>query len=84
MNHTRQIKITAIRHRLLRLRSSAVSAHCAVCGREVETLAAAQAAEVLEVETDRLNLFIADGRVHAIGTVSGSLRICKDSLFPRQ
>lgn len=84
MKKMRHIKVTSTRHRSARLHSIAVRAHCPVCGREVETLAAVQAAEVLEVETDQLTHFIADGRVHAMETVSGSLRICKDSLFLRQ
>lgn len=82
MTHTRQLKITTIRRRLLRLQSAAVCAHCPVCEREVATLAAAEAAGILEVEAETLSRLIAAGQVHAIETVSGSLRICQNSLFP--
>jgi hypothetical protein len=35
----------------------------------------------LDVNERTLNRSIAEGHVHAIRTVSGSLRVCKDSLF---
>jgi hypothetical protein len=75
------LKITANKRRLVRYRQLAVRAVCPVCAREVETLSAAQAAEVLEVAAPQLDQLIAEGLVHAIATVSGSLRICQDSLF---
>jgi len=58
-----------------------VRAHCPVCEREVETLTQKQAAEVLEMNDQTLAGFIAAGQVHAMRTVSGSVRVCKDSLF---
>jgi hypothetical protein len=59
-------------------------ARCPVCGREVETLSAAQAATVLEVDAQALAQFAADRRIHAIPTISGSLLVCRDSLFPTE
>jgi len=55
--------------------------HCLACEREVELLTKAQAAELLDVGAPVLDLFISAGQVHAIKTISGNLRICKDSLF---
>jgi len=83
MKRTRRVKITTIRRRLLCLQPSVIRTHCPICEYEVETLAAAQAAEVLEVDVNTLNRLIADGRVHAIETVSGSRRVCQDSLFAK-
>lgn len=81
MKHTSQVKITTIRRRLLRLQSVTATARCPICECAVATLAAAEAAQVLEVEAETLSRLIAAGQVHAIQTVSGSLRICQNSLF---
>jgi hypothetical protein len=83
MKRRRKVKITTTRRRKLDLTQIVIRAHCQVCGREVETLNAAQAAAVLEVDAQRLAHLVAEGRVHAIESVSGSLRICKESLFIR-
>lgn len=56
---------------------------CQVCAREVELLTRDGAAEVLEVGLSALDDFISAGRVHAVETASGSVRVCKDSLFAR-
>jgi hypothetical protein len=83
MKLTRRLKITITQHRVVKLSPVFLRAFCPVCAREVETLSAAHAAEVLEVGAPWLDQSIAEGRVHAIATVSASLRICRDSLFPR-
>ena len=44
-------------------------------------LTAGEAAAVLEVDDCTLDRLIAAGEVHALQTVSGNLRVCKDSLF---
>jgi hypothetical protein len=79
----RRIKITATRRRSWRSPQPAVRALCPDCGREVETLTTAQAAEALEVDAQAMLDLIEAGRVHALATVSGSLRVCRDSLFAR-
>lgn len=81
MKEIRRLKITATKRRLARYRQPAIRAFCPVCAREVETLSGAQAAEVLEATAPQLDQFIAEGLAHAIATVSGSLRICRNSLF---
>ncbi len=81
MKQTQRIKITTTYHRIPRVRPALVCAHCSMCGREVETLAQSQAADVLEISRQALNDLIAAGQVHALPAVSGSLRICRDSLF---
>ena len=58
-----------------------VRAFCAVCNREVPTLTCAQAAEFLEINEQDLAELIAAGKVHATRTVSGTFRICQDSLI---
>ena len=44
-------------------------------------LTRAQAAGVLEIDARALNQLVAEGQIHAMLTVTGSLRVCKDSLF---
>jgi predicted site-specific integrase-resolvase len=44
-------------------------------------LTSAQAASVLEVDTGAVKQLLADGQIHAVQTVSGHIRVCKDSLF---
>jgi hypothetical protein len=83
MKRKRTVKITTTRRRKLSLTQTAIRVHCPTCGREVETLDAAQAAAILEVDAQTLSQLVAEGRVHTIQSVSGSLRICKDSLFTR-
>lgn len=81
MKQTQRINITTTHRRILRVRPALVSAPCPICCREVETLAQSQAAGVLEVGRQSLDDMIGAGLIHAIRTVNGNLRICKDSLF---
>ena len=83
MNQTYKVKITAIRRRILRYQPPAIPALCPVCAREVETLSTGEAAAVLEVDDRTLDRLLAARQIHALRTVSGSLRICRDSLFSR-
>ncbi|HZS06076.1 MAG TPA: hypothetical protein VFD58_14650 [Blastocatellia bacterium] len=82
MKRTRKVTITTTRRRTLRVQP-AIRARCPVCQHEVETLATAHAAEVLEIDAETLNRLVAAGRVHAIETVSGSFRVCQESLFSK-
>jgi hypothetical protein len=84
MNRKLTVKITTTRRRKLSLAQTVIRVRCPVCGREVEMLDAAQAAAVLEADAETLSQLVAEGRVHTIESVSGSLRICKDPLFTRQ
>ena len=54
---------------------------CPVCGREVEMLTCAESIKILEIENQMLEALIAAGKVHTTETVSGNLRVCKESLF---
>lgn len=80
MKHTRKVKIITARRSSWR-EPPLLRAHCPVCEREVETLTIAQAVEALEISGQMFDGLIAGGLVHAIRTVSGSFRVCKDSLF---
>ncbi len=82
MKPNRTARITITRRRTLRFQIPLIRARCPVCAREVETLSAAQAAEALEVQPIILGQMIGDGVIHTISVVSGSLRICRNSLFP--
>ena len=81
MTVKRRIKITATQIRRQRIHSLGIRVFCPSCAQEVETLGAGAAAEVLEVSAAALASLIAAGQVHAMETVSGSRRICQDSLF---
>lgn len=73
--------ITTIRQQMAREPESPLRARCSACKREVETLTTTQAAIALEVSERTLTGLVAQGHVHAIPTVSGGVRVCKDSLF---
>lgn len=81
MKEVRRLTLTVTRRRTLRVQFLPVRARCPVCACVVDTLDAAQAAAVLEVTPPQFQLLLADATVHALPTVSGSLRICQDSLF---
>jgi hypothetical protein len=82
MKRSRKLKITTTHSRVLSTQSISIRAHCTACDREVETLTVAHSASILEVDPTTLTQLISDGLVHAIPTVTGSLLICRDSLFP--
>ena len=81
MKLSQRITVTTTHRRILRVQPARVRAPCPVCGREVETLAQSQAAEVLEISQQALDNLIAAGLIHAIPLVSGGCLICRDSLF---
>jgi hypothetical protein len=76
-----KVKITAIRRRLVKVNAASVSARCSICGQDVQTLTKTEAAAVLEIDQRELEHLVTEGSVHAISTISGNLRVCKDSLF---
>jgi hypothetical protein len=77
------VKITAIRRRLIKVTAVTLSARCSICEREVETLTKTEAAAILEIDDRQLEHLITKGSLHVMSTVSGSSRVCKDSLFRR-
>lgn len=76
-----KLKIISASRQTIRPAGRSLSARCPICEREVEMLTGAQAAVVLEIDCQTLDRLVADGRIHALQTVSGSIRVCKDSLF---
>ena len=83
MKQRLKVKVTNVRRQRISMLAVTLRALCQACRREVETLARFQAAEILEVEDQVLSAMILTGHVHAFETVSGSVRICKDSLFSK-
>lgn len=73
--------ITKVKRQTVLSQATNLRVHCPACERDVETLNRSQASEILGVCGQELEEFIAAGHVHAIKTISGSLRVCKDSLF---
>ena len=78
-----KLKITSASRQTVRLTSRSLNARCPVCRREVEMVSSAEAAAILEVDLGTLYRLVASGCVHRIQTVSGAVRVCKDSLFSR-
>ncbi len=83
MTVRRRLKIIVTQTRRLRVPASGLRAFCPQCAREVETYSVAEAAEVLETDTHTLHQFISGDGIHALPTVSGSWRVCRNSLFPQ-
>lgn len=81
LKEIRRITITTTRRRTLRIQSVEFRTICPICEREVATLTPGEAGAVLEVDALALGRLLSAGTVHVVQTVSGSLRICHDSLF---
>jgi hypothetical protein len=77
---TTKLKITTTRKRTINISISRGRAFCADCNGEVQTLTSREAAEFLGTREQEIEDLIAVGKVHKIRTVSGSFRVCKDSL----
>ena len=76
-----RLKITAASRETVRPARPPLSARCPACGREVEMVTEGEAAGILQVDGPALARLVADGRVHAVRTVSGNALVCKGSLF---
>ena len=75
--------ITKVMRERVTLATAGLAVPCPICQRDVEILNSSQAAAILEVEEESLGALITSGEVHEIRTVSGSLAVCKDSLWQR-
>jgi hypothetical protein len=78
-----RLKITADSRQTVRLAGRVLSVRCPACEREVEMITEGEAAGILQVDGAALDRLVAAGHVHTVQTVSGRLRVCKDSLFIR-
>jgi hypothetical protein len=76
-----KLRITTSSRQVIRVFGQSLRARCPICEREVEMLTRAQSAEALEIDGQTFDSLLAAGRLHTIQTVSGSLRVCQDSLF---
>lgn len=76
-----KLKITSASRQTIRLRGEGLRARCLACGREVEIVTEAEAQRILQVDGLTLDGLAAAGHLHTIQTVSGNLRVCKDSLL---
>lgn len=78
----KRLKVTITRvRRPVGQQEQLLSGPCPECLCEVALLTPLQAAEALEVSLPTLASMVSAGRVHGVETVSGSVRICRDSLF---
>ncbi|MEN3333666.1 MAG: hypothetical protein V7641_3031 [Blastocatellia bacterium] len=76
-----RLKVTTIRRVIVRAEPFCFRARCQVCNCDVEMLSVDRAREVLAIDDGAFNGLLADGIVHFIRTVSGSLWVCKESLI---
>ncbi len=83
MGRSLKVTITSVRRCTVRPLGGVLRARCAVCEREVELVSRAQAIVILGGDGHSLDRFVAGGLVHSLRTVSGSVLLCKDSLFLR-
>lgn len=75
-----KMKITTVRQQTIASAVEALRLACPVCEREVEMLTSAQAISILGVDHQTLGHLVDAGQVHSVQTVSGNIRVCKDSL----
>ncbi len=78
-----KMKITTVSEQTIKTPSIVVRAMCPACEREVETLTEQEAARFLEIDEPAMSSLVAAADVHTVQTVSGNLRVCKDSLFTK-
>ena len=79
-----KMTITTVRRQTIASAADALRLACPVCKREVEMVTNAQAISILGIDHQTLGHLVAAGQVHTVQAVSGNIRICKDSLFPRK
>ncbi len=84
MKERRWIKITTTRRRILRVQPINARVHWPVCNCLVETRNFPEPIDALQIKEHVLSHLINGDQVHTITTVSGSFRVCRDSLFIRQ
>lgn len=75
----RRIEITAFEHE--RILVHGILTHCPVCRAHSELLTLSQAAALAQVELQRIDSWLADGRMHSAATPDGEHRICRNSLL---
>ena len=81
----RRLTLTSVRRRVLLGGGGgggATRVPCPVCGEEVEAVTPEEACALLRIGEEALGRLLDVGLVHAIRTVSGSVWICRRSLFP--
>jgi len=76
-----KMKVTTFRQQTVVSVSEPLRLSCPICERDVEAFTARQAIGILEVSLEALDRLIGAGQVHAMRTITGSLWVCRDSLF---
>lgn len=74
----RKLKLTITK---IRRRSNNLSVFCPACGIETEMLTAVECVGFLKIEDREFKDLINIGAIHSFETVTGSLCVCKNSLF---
>jgi hypothetical protein len=76
----RKLKLTITK---IRRPANNLRIFCPACGIETEMLTAGECAGFLKIENREFDDLINTRKIHAFETVTGSLRVCKNSLFRR-
>jgi hypothetical protein len=79
-----KVKITTVRHQSVKVSAGDLRAYCVLCGREVEFVSQARAAEILSVTISTLQVLIASGEAHGVEASTGAMWVCADSLGLRE
>ena len=81
MKRKLKLTVTKIYRQTVAERVISLRAFCPICKFETEMISLADSAVFLEIEDRMIEGLIALGKVHAVKTMSGNLRVCKKSLF---
>lgn len=81
MKRKLKLTVTKIYRQTAAERVINLRAFCPICKFETEMISLADSAVFLEIEDRMIEGLIALGKVHAVKTMSGNLRVCKNSLF---
>jgi hypothetical protein len=79
-----KMRVTTVRQQTIVSAIEVLRYACPVCEREVEMLTGEQAIRILGVDPETLDQLVAAGQVHSIHTVTGNIRVCKDSLVSKE
>ena len=78
-----KLKVQKVRRHSVTASGMLFRAYCDACKGDVEMLTRDQAAGILEIAPDALDMLISQEMVHVIEMVSGNQKICKESLFAK-
>ena len=83
IKRTTKMSVTTVRRQKLTTAQSSLTADCPACGRRVGIIPRAGAMRILGADSHGFDRLAADGLVHIVNAINGTVWVCKDSLFSR-